>query len=82
MNVYAKHKPDIKRTSNEQTQDTCRIYTGHDELTTELKNKQKNGKERTNTEYLQDNYRRRNVRPAKTDDPRAYKRFFEISKSD
>ena len=31
LNVYATHKPDIKRTFNGQTQDTCRIYTGHDE---------------------------------------------------
>ena len=38
LNVYATHKPDIKRTFNGQTQDTCRIYTGHDEWTTELKN--------------------------------------------
>ena len=29
--VNATHKPDIKRTFNGETQDTSRIYTGHDE---------------------------------------------------
>ena len=31
LTVNATHKPDIKRTFNGETQDTSRIYTGHDE---------------------------------------------------